>query len=496
MISQEQIAAIRRLFFVEHWKVGTIASELGLHPDAVKRALATDTFNRSRSLAPRLSDPFLEFIEQTLKQHPRLRATRLFEMLRERGYQGTISQLRRVVKPLRPISREAFLRLSVLPGEQGQVDWACFGQVTIGRARRRLSCFVLTLSHSRAFYFEFFFDQSLENFLQGHVNAFADLGGVSRTLLYDNLKAAVIERHGDAVRFQPRLLELCGHYHFAARPCNPGRGNEKGRVERTIRYIRDAFFAAREFTNIERLNREALEWRDRVALARRWPSDDSRTVHEVYQEEKPRLVPLPAHPFETELIKPIPPGKTIYVRFDLNDYSIPHTIVGRPLTLAATSSTVRILDGAAEVARHVRSYDRGQRIDDPSHIAALLEEKRKALGATAVSRLSNAVPSIEAFLDAAFRRGESVPRQTIRLLELLDEYGPQALASAVAEALAGNTPNANSVSFILARRRRAQGRTTLPINVDLSRYPHLADLSVPTHQLEVYDELSDNHSTE
>ncbi len=171
-------------------------------------------------------------------------------------------------------------------------------------------------------------------------------------------------------------------------------------------------------------------------------------------------------------------------------------MVGRQLTLAANSSTVRILDGATEVARHKRSYDRGQRIEDPAHIAALLEEKRKALGATAVGRLSHAVPSIEAFLDAAFARGESVPRQTIRLLELLDDYGPQALAAAVAEALAGNTPNANSVSFILARRRRAQGRAKPPINVDLSRYPHLAELSVPTHQLEIYDELSNSDSNE
>jgi transposase len=489
MISPEQIAAIRRFFFVEHWRVGTIASELALHPDAVKRALQTERF-KSHSSPSRPHDPFLEFIEQTLKQHPRLRATRLFEMLRDRGYQGSISQLRRAVKRLRPVYGEAFLRLSVLPGEQGQVDWASFGQLTVGRAERRLSCFVLTLSYSRAFYFEFFFDQSLENFLQGHVNAFADLGGVVRTLLYDNLKACVLERHGQAVRFHPRLLELCGHYHFAPRPCNPGRGNEKGRVERTIRYIRDSFFAAREFTTIENLNRQALEWRDRIALARRWPSDDARIVREVFEDEKPRLIPLPAHPFETDLIKPVPPGKTIYVRFDLNDYSIPHKMVRRPLTLAATSSTVRILDGAAEIARHRRSYDRGQRIEDPSHIASLLEEKRRALGATAVGRLSQAVPGIEKFLDAAFQRGESVSRQTTRLIELLDDYGAQELASAVTEALANDTPRANSVAFILTRRHRTQGRSPLP--VDLSRHPHLAELSVSTHQLEVYDELSDS----
>src|SRR5215470_10644123 len=111
MITAEQIANIRRLFHAEHWKVGTIASELGLHPDTVKHALQTETFNQARALAAkRLSDPFLELIVATLKQHPRLRATRLFQMLRDRGYQGSIFQLRRAARKLRPISREAFLQ--------------------------------------------------------------------------------------------------------------------------------------------------------------------------------------------------------------------------------------------------------------------------------------------------------------------------------------------------------------------------------------------------
>jgi transposase len=116
MISKEQIANIRRLFHAEHWKVGTIACELGLHPETVKRALETDQF-KSRARRPLRTDPFLDFIEQTLKQHPRLRATRLFEMLRDRGYQGSVRQVRRLVQNLRPLSKEAFLRLSVLPGE-------------------------------------------------------------------------------------------------------------------------------------------------------------------------------------------------------------------------------------------------------------------------------------------------------------------------------------------------------------------------------------------
>lgn len=492
MITPKQIADIRRYFFAEHWKVGTIASELQLHPDTVKRAIETERF-KSRPSISLPTDPFLEFIEQTLKEHPHLRATRLLEMLRDRGFQGNIHQLRRVVKRLRPPSKEAFLRLSVLPGEQAQVDWASFGVVTIGRAQRRLSCFLLTLSHSRAFYLEFFFDQRMENFLLGHLNAFADLGGVPRNILYDNLKSAVLERHGNAIRFHPRLLELCGHYHFAPRPCNPRRGNEKGRVERAIRYVRESFFAARPFSTIENLNRQALEWRDRVTLDRRLPDNDSLTVGQAYEQEKPRLIPLPSHPFETDLNTPIHSGKTIYVRFDLNHYSIPHSMVNRPLTLVASSSLVRLLDGQTEIARHRRSYDRGQRIDDPAHIAALLEVKRKALGSTAVGRLSHAIPNIEAFLDAAFQRGESVARQTTAVLKLLDDFGAQALTAAIAEALEKQTPRATSLAFILNRRRKATRSPLPPRAVDLSRHPQLQDFSVSTHQLEVYDELSDNN---
>jgi transposase len=487
MISKEQIARIRRLFFAEHWKVGTIAADLGLHPDAVKRALGTDLF-KSRSPRHSMVDPFLDFIEQTLKQHPRLRATRLFEMLRDRGYKGSVRQLRRFVQHLRPSSKEAFLRLSVLPGEQAQADWASFGQVSIGRARRSLSCFVITLSYSRALHLEFFLDQSLESLLRAHVNAFSDWGSVPRNILYDNMKAVVLDRFGDAIRFHPRLLELCGHYHFAAKPCHPGRGNEKGRVERVIRYIRDSFFAARSFTTLEDFNRQALEWRDSIAHSRPWPGDLSRTVAEVFQEEQPRLLPLPAHSFETDLIKNVRSNKTIYVRFDLNDYSIPHTCVGRPLTLIASQTTIRILDGLVEVAHHRRSYDCRQCIEDPAHIAALVEQKRKAFGATAVSRLKHAAPEIERFLAAAFERGQSVARQTRRLLELLDDYGAKEFSAAINEALENDTPHADSVAFILGRRRRTQQRLILP--VDLSRRPELADLSVPTHQLEVYDDLS------
>jgi len=489
MITAEQRASIRRLFYAEHWKIGTIAAQLGVHPETVKAALQVERFRPGPAPRQRLTDPYIDFIRQTLERYPRLRATRLFEMIKSRGYSGSVIQLRRVVAGLRPLSREAFLRLSTLAGEQGQADWAHFGEVVIGRAKRRLSCFVLTLSYSRALWVEFFFDQSIENFLLGHVHAFHDWGGAPRVILYDNLRTVVLDRHGDAVKFHPRILELCAHYHFEPRPCRPARGNEKGRVERVIQYVRQSFFAARPFTTLEDFNRQARLWRDTVANARPWQGDNSRSVAAAVAEERPRLLPLPLHPFDTDLLKAVRSDKTIYVRFDRNDYSIPHEFAGKPLTLVATPRTVRLLAGAAEVACHRRSFDHHQRIEDPAHIAALVSHKRKALASTAAARLAHAVPAIDAFFNAAFSRGELIGLLSKQLLQLLDDYGAAELCQAVNEALDRHTPTYASVSFILRRRHRDAQRRPLP-TVDLSRRPELEALSVPTHRLEVYDGLS------
>src|SRR5713101_4663518 len=194
MIKPETHAEIRRYFYAEHWKIGTIARELGVHPDAVRHAIESNRFHRGQALRSSITDPYLEFVRQTLGQHPRLRATRIYQMIRDRGYTGSVVQLRRAVARLRPPVREPFLCLHTFPADQAQVDWAHFGQVAVGRARRTLSCFLITLSYSRALYLEFFFDQTMENFLRGHVHAFQTWSGTPRITLYDNLKSVVLER--------------------------------------------------------------------------------------------------------------------------------------------------------------------------------------------------------------------------------------------------------------------------------------------------------------
>lgn len=489
MLDPEKLATIRRLYFAEHWKIGTIASELGVHRDTVRAAVETDPWQRPRRLRPSRLDPYIPFLRETLERHPRLRATRLLEMIRQRGYPGSIQRLRCVVARLRPVAKEPFLRLVSLPGEQAQVDWAHFGEVSVGRARRRLSCFVMTLSYSRALYLEFFFDQTQESFFRGHVAAFGFFSGVPRVVLYDNLKAAVLERQGSAVHFHPRLIELCSHYHFQPRPCAPGKGNQKGKVERAIRYVRESFFEGTRFTTLDDLNARAWAWRDRVAHTRPWPDDAKRTVAEVFTEEKPRLLPLRVHPFVACLVRPVRQKKGIWIPFDLNHYSIPHDVVGRQLTLVASARAVRILDGQVEIVAHRRSYDRGQYVDEAGHEEALLALKRKASGSTPSGRLTAAVPEVQDFLKAAFDKGENAGSTTLKLLRLLDDYGAPALRQALVEALGRDTPRISSVAYLLERDRRAR-KTRRPLPVDLSRRPDLADLVVRPHRAEIYDELS------
>jgi len=488
VIDLETLARIRQLYYGEHWRVGTIAAELRLHHETVEAALRNET--RAKP-APRPSrfDAYAGYAREVLERYPRLRATRLWEMLRARGCTLSVRQVRDKVSALRPSPREAFLVRRTFPAEEAQVDWASFGHVAIGAARRALSAFVLTLTYSRWIFLRFFLDQSLENFLRGHVYAFADLAGTPRHLLYDNLRSAVAQRHGDAVRFNARLLELASHYHFAPRACAPARGNEKGAVERSVRYIRDSFFAARSFTTIDDLNRQALVWRDEIAGARRWVGDDHKTVAEAFREEAAHLIALPEHPFETDLVTEVRSDKSIYVRFDLNDYSIPPEAVGRPLTLVASEKSVRILAGVAEIARHARSYDRHRRVEDPAHVEELLAIKRRAHGSTANARLIGAVPSAETLLEACFKRGESVSAVTQKLLLLLDDYGAVELRGAVDEALARHTPHVSSIVFILGQRRRGAQRRLTP-SVDLRRRPDLADLYVKPHSPETYDELT------
>jgi transposase len=180
-------ARIERLFTVEHWRVGTIVRQLHVHRDTVLRVLREHgAAPADVPLRPCLVDPYRGFIRETLEKYPSLTARRLHDMVCERGYAGQASHFRYLVSTMRPRPpAEAFLRLRTLPGEQMQVDWAHFGHLQIGRARRPLMGFVIVLSYSRRLFLRFCLNAQMDSFLRAHVLAFIAFGGLARTALYD-----------------------------------------------------------------------------------------------------------------------------------------------------------------------------------------------------------------------------------------------------------------------------------------------------------------------
>lgn len=490
MITREREAEILRLHHAEKWPVGTIASQIGVHHSTVKRVLAQAGLEAGLSSPrPSMVDPYIPFIIEQLKKYPRLRASRLYHMVKERGYPGAPDHFRTIVGRYRPRPpAEAYLRLRTLPGEQAQTDWGHFGSIEVGSAVRKLMGFVIVLSFSRMVFLRFYMNAAMPNFLRGHVDAFQFFGGVPRKNLYDNLKSAVLERVGDAIRFHPTMLELSSHYRFLPRPVAVARGNEKGRVERAIRYIRDSFFAARTWTDLNDLNAQALHWCSTVAADRKCPEDRSRTVADVFADEQAKLLALPSDPFPTDERVEVHARKTPYVRFDLNDYSIPHDHNRRTLLVVASLESVRVVDGDDVIAEHRRSWDRGKTIEDPAHIAGLVAYKRQARHHRGIDRLHHAVPASRQLLIQLAERGGNLGGATTGLLRMLDNNGPDELDKAIVEVLERGTPHLGAIHQVLDRRRQQRGQPP-PVGSHLPDDPRVQGQTVTPHALDTYDQL-------
>jgi len=488
-IDKELEAKILRYHHVEKWRVGTISRQLGIHHDAVDRVLSQAGLPKvERADRPAMIDPYLPFIMETLKQYPTLTASCLYAMVGERGYGGGPDHFRHQVACLRPRPQsEAFQRLKTLPGEQAQVDWGHFGTITIGRAQHKLMAFVMVLSYSRRIFLRFYLNAQMANFLRGHQATFAAWNGSTRVCLYDNLKSAVLERQGEAIRFHPTLLDFAAHHRFEPRPVAVARGNEKGRVERAIRYVRDNFWPARKWNDLDDLNAQAQDWCDGWSMDRPCPEDRSISVRQAFEQEQSLLLALPDNPFPTDEQLAVSIGKTPYARFERNDYSVPHTHVRQTLTVSATLSEVRILDGAQLIAAHPRCYDKEQQIEDPSHIEALTVIKRQARRHRGQDRLIRAAPNSRELLTQAAVRGDNLGSITAALLRLLDDYGSQELETAIAESLERGVPHPNGVRLTLECRREERDRPP-PIGIRINNQ-RAQKLVVRTHDLQGYDQL-------
>jgi hypothetical protein len=259
-------------------------------------------------------------------------------------------------------------------------------------------------------------------------------------------------------------------------------------VERAIRYIRNAFFAGRTFADLTDLNAQADAWSAGPAAQRPCPEAPAISVAEAFVQEQPRLLSLPEQPYPTDEQVAVAAGKTPYVRFDLNDYSIPHTHVRRTLTVVASPQQVRILDGQQVLACHARSYDRGAQIEDPVHIETLVRHKRAARAQRATDRLAQAAPASGELLTRAGARGENLGTISAALMRLLDRYGASELQGAIEDALARGVPHPNAVRLALERRREAR-QLPPPVAMSLPEHVRARDILVPPQRLDTYDQL-------
>jgi transposase len=480
-------AEIRRLYFAEHWRRGTIATQLGVHSDVVARVLGVLGGKPGVPRpSPQVLDDYIAFVDETLERYPRLVGTRIYDMICPRGYTGSLRTLRRYLRGARPRAKlEAVLRLETLPGEQAQVDWAHVGEIAVEGGRRALWVFVIVLSHSRATFAELVLTLDVYSLRRSLLRASTYFCGSPRQWLFDNPKTVVLERSRDATRFQPDLLELAAQMHVQPRLCAPRRPQEKGHVERTIRFLKERFFAARVIHSIEHGNAQLLEFILNIANQRPHPRTPDRKVVDVFHEEQTRLLPLPDPMPSGDFVGPVAVDRAGFIRLDTNRYSVPHTYAGKALTLVASDTELRLLDTHTEVAKHPRLWSRNAWRELPEHRAALIEEKRAARDLKGRDRLRIEVPESEPLFERWLHAGRNMGNMVARTLTLLDAYGVPTLRDAISEMIQRGTHDPGAMAILCEQRRRRLGDKP-PALVTLG--DHVRDRDVIPHDLGGYDE--------
>ncbi|RUQ75224.1 IS21 family transposase [Azospirillum doebereinerae] len=318
---------------------------------------------------PTLVGPFEAYLRERLQAFPDLSARRLLREIHERGYQGGYTVLKAFVRSVRPTPVPSFeRRFETPPGKQGQVDFAFFKTTFTDEpeAERIVWLFSMVLGHSRMMWARFVARQDLSTVLRCHIAAFESFGGAPEQILYDRMKTAVLgevedpDQPGRGIAYNAKLLDLAAHYGFLPKACRPYRPETKGKVERPFRYVREDFFLARSFRNLEDLNAQFTQWLVQIANRRRHATTQ-RIVVEHFVEERPHLKPLPAGSFNSVLALERRVTRDGMVSVAGNLYSVPDSTRRRAVEVQLTAETVTILEDGIPVASHPVLEGRGQR---------------------------------------------------------------------------------------------------------------------------------------
>lgn len=488
MLSTEQINDLHRLYWSERWPMRKIERHLRMGWQTIRKYL--DAPAQGPAQRPRTSklDPFKTTIAEWLEKDATVTGSVIEQRLRPLGYTGGPTILRDYLQKARPQVKpsRAFVRMEPTAGERFEVDWGHFGALDYSGDKRKLYAFALVEAHSRMLYLEFTHSQSFETFVRCHMHAFGALGGVAREIAYDNLATAVAEHDGRLVRFLPRFLGFAREYGFYPRACNLAAGWEKGKVERAIGYVRQNFWPLREFTDLHDVNRQARQWLSEVANQRQHRETRQRPIDRF---QSAALKPLPAIPYDHRDSAELLVHKDLRVQFDGNRYCVSHRYVGRRLIVKADSSSVTIYDRVQEIVSYPRSWRRGQTFGADRFEAELADLRPAARRSRAQERLFLLLDGLcsramlEAYLRDIADTDRALSRQLTELLELIRQYGPQAVANAIEKASAAHAFGADYVANIL-RQQQCPRRPQPPL---ILRDPRLNELATDPLSLLEYD---------
>jgi len=399
-------------------RISAIAERTGLDRKTVRkyieRGLEAPVYG-PRQPRPRVMDAYAKYVRERLSAYPQLSAVRLLREIRALGYAGGKTMLGDLVREIRPATAPLFeVRFETAPGEQAQVDFAHFKVVFDDEpaVARVVWLFSMVLGHSRYLFARFCLHQDMQTLIRLHIAAFEHFGGVPREILYDRMKSAVLgEDEHEHIVYNPALLSLAKHYGFEARACKAYRAKTKGKVERPYRYIRQDFFLATRFANLEDLNAQLERWLSEVANARVHASTD-RVVAEHFTQERPQLRALPAGAFNATLKLERRISHEGMVSVAGNRYSVPDGTRSRTVEVHTLAQEIRIFEDAALIAVHPILQGRGQYSVLPGH-RKLVPSASRPKSASTGSVLT--------------RAGEAVGR---RPLSVYDAVGKRLAASA------------------------------------------------------------------
>ena len=484
MLDYQTFCQLRDHLGRQQLSVAQTARALSMDPRTVAKWAGVEQF-RARAGLARASklDPFKGQIVRWLDTHP-YSAQQIFQRLREAGYAGGPTIVRAYVQRIRPRPAQAFLKLDFAAGEAAQVDWGEFGSIAVGSTQRRLSFFLMVLCHSRRMYLEFTVSQQMEFFLACHENAFAVFGGVPARIMVDNLKSAVLQRLvGAAPVFNPKYLDFSRHWGFEISPCNVRSGNEKGRVENGVGYVKKNLLAGLELADFAALQPAAALWVDTVANVRIHAATQQRPIDR-FEDERAHLRPLNPAGFDLARVRAVRATKQFRVPLDANHYSVPARYAGYRLTLKAYAERVCIYDGEHLVARHPRSMDRHQDIEDPEHARALLIQRKSAREQRLLVQFLALSPRAQAYREGLEAMRVNARVHLRKIVALAELHGSAAVARALDDGLELQAFSAEYIANILAARRRIDAP---PAALQLTRRADLLDLELPEPDLSIYD---------